>query len=127
LPSSAIRSPANLFSTILISLLLPILLVPFDLLAAQVMWGAGAVGMVAFAWLIVSRWMSDRQLITHATPAWIIPVVGLLDVPLALPGLGLSPMHGMMVLGLAVGHTNRLSRAAATFQLSRTPPMNRCT
>ncbi len=94
----------NLFGTVLISfLLLPILLAPFNLLAAQVMWGVGTVGMVAFAWLIVSRWMSDRQLVAHATPAWIIPVVGLLDVPLALPGLGLPPMHGVMVLGLAVG------------------------
>ena len=94
----------NLFGTILISLLLlPILLAPFDLLAAQIMWAAGAVGMVVFAWLIVSRWVSDRQLIAHATPAWIIPVVGLLDVPLALPGLGLPPMHGVMVLSLAVG------------------------
>lgn len=94
----------NLFGTILISLLLlPILLAPFNLVAAQIMWGLGAVGMVVFAWLIVSRWMSDRQLIAHATPAWIIPVVGLLDVPLALPGLGLPPMHGVMVLGLAVG------------------------
>jgi tellurite resistance protein len=94
----------NLFGTILISLLLlPILLAPFNLLAAQITWGVGAVGMVVFAWLIVSRWMSDRQLIAHATPAWIIPVVGLLDVPLALPGLGLPPMHGVMVMGLAVG------------------------
>jgi len=93
----------NLFGTILISLLLPILLAPVNLLAAQIMWGVGAVGMVVFAWLIVSRWMSDRQLIAHATPAWIIPVVGLLDVPLALPGLGLPPMQGVMVLGLAVG------------------------
>ena len=94
----------NLFGTFLISLLLlPILLAPFSLPAARIMWGLGAVGMVAFAWLIVSRWMSDRQLIAHATPAWIIPVVGLLDLPLALPGLGLPPMHGVMVLGLAVG------------------------
>ena len=94
----------NLFGTFLISLLLlPILLAPVNLLAAQIMWGFGVVGMVVFAWLIVSRWMSDRQLIAHATPAWIIPVVGLLDVPLALPGLGLPPMHGVMVFGLAVG------------------------
>lgn len=94
----------NLFGTILISLLLlPILLAPVSLLAAQVMWGVGAVGMVVFAWFIVSRWMTDRQVLAHATPAWIIPVVGLLDMPLALPGLGLPPMHGVMVLGLAVG------------------------
>ncbi len=103
---SEFRHPiaGNLFGTFLISLLLlPIILAPVNLLAAQIMWGLGAVGMVVFAWLIVSRWMSDRQLIAHATPAWIIPVVGLLDVPLALPGLGLPPMHGVMVLGLAVG------------------------
>ncbi len=48
-------------------------------------------------------WMSDRQQVAHATPAWIIPVVGLLDVPLALPSLGLPPLHGLMVFALAVG------------------------
>jgi len=94
----------NLFGTILISLLLlPIILGPFNLLLAQVVWVIGAVGMVVFAWMIVSRWMSDRQQVAHATPTWIIPVVGLLDMPLALPSLGLPPMHGIMVLGLAVG------------------------
>ena len=47
--------------------------------------------------------MSDRQQVAHATPAWIIPVVGLLDVPLALPSLDLPPMHGLMVASLAIG------------------------
>ncbi len=94
----------NLFGTIFISLLLlPIVIAPIALRLAQAMWIIGAIGMVVFAWLIVSRWMSDRQQVAHATPAWIIPVVGLLDVPLALPSLGLPPMHGVMVLGLAVG------------------------
>ena len=94
----------NLFGTFLISvLLLPIILAPYTILAARIMWGAGAIFMVAFAWLMVSRWMSDRQQIAHATPAWIVPVVGLLDVPLALPSLGLPPMHGVMVMALSVG------------------------
>jgi tellurite resistance protein len=94
----------NLFGTALISLLLlPILLAPYSLIAAQTLWIAGAVGMLLFAWIIVSRWMSDRQQIAHATPAWIIPVVGLLDVPLALPALGLPPLHGLAVFALAVG------------------------
>ena len=94
----------NLFGTVLISLLLlPIVLEPFARRFAQILWVIGAAGMVVFAWLIVSRWMSDRQQIAHATPAWIIPVVGLLDVPLALPTLGFPPMHGLMVLALAVG------------------------
>jgi tellurite resistance protein len=59
--------------------------------------------MLLFAWLIVSRWLSDRQQVAHATPAWFIPVVGLLDVPLALPGLNLPGMHGLMVVAMAVG------------------------
>ena len=94
----------NLFGTFLISLLLlPIVVAPVSPPLARVMWSLGAVGMLAFAWLIVSRWMSDRQQVAHATPAWIIPVVGMLDVPLAVPSLRLPPMHGVMVVGLAVG------------------------
>jgi len=94
----------NLFGTFFISLLLvPILLVPYARALAQAMWIVGAVGMVVFALVIVSRWLSDRQLLAHATPAWVVPVVGMLDLPLALPVLGLPPMHEVMVLGLAVG------------------------
>ena len=94
----------NLFGTPLISLLLlPIPLAAISLVLAQILWVLGALGMTVFAWLIVTRWMSERQQPAHATPAWIVPVVGLLDVPLALPGLGLPPLHGVMVFGLAVG------------------------
>lgn len=94
----------NLFGTVLISLLLlPIVLAPLGLALARILWVIGAAGMLFFAWLIVSRWMSDRQQVAHATPAWVIPVVGMLDVPLALPSLGLPPMHGVMVTGLALG------------------------
>ena len=94
----------NLFGTILISLLLlPIVLAPIALRLAQIMWIVGAIGMFAFAWVIVTRWMSDRQQVAHATPAWIVPVVGLLDVPLALPSLGLPPMHAVMVASVAIG------------------------
>lgn len=94
----------NLFGTFLISLLLlPILLAPVSLPLARGLWALGAVGMMAFAWLIVGRWMSNRQQAAHATPAWIVPVVGLLDVPLAVPALDLIPLHEVMVMALAVG------------------------
>ena len=94
----------SLFGTILISLLLlPIVLAPIGLSLARGLWILGASGMVLFAWLMVSRWMSDRQQVAHATPAWIVPVVGLLDVPLALPVLGLPDLQGLMVFCLAVG------------------------
>ena len=94
----------SLFGTVPISLLqLPIVIAPFELLAAQIIWFVGAVGMVAFAWLIVSRWLSDRQQVAHATPAWIIPIVGLLNVPFAVPVLNLPSTHSVMIFGLAVG------------------------
>ncbi len=94
----------NLFGTPLISLLLlPIPLAPLSLHLARLLWIVGALGMTLFAWWIVTRWLSDRQQAAHATPAWIVPVVGLLDVPLALPVLGLPPMPAVMVFALAVG------------------------
>ncbi len=52
----------NLFGTFLISLLLlPIVLAEHHLALARGLWGAGVVGMLGFAWLIVSRWMSDHS------------------------------------------------------------------
>jgi tellurite resistance protein len=94
----------NLFGTVLISLLLlPILLASISLVLARIVWALGAVGMLVFAWLMVDRWLRNRQLLAHATPAWIVPVVGMLDVPLAVPSLSLTSLHGVMVLALAVG------------------------
>jgi tellurite resistance protein len=99
----------SLFGTLLISLLLlPIVVAPINVTLARTLWVVGAIAMNGFAWLIVSRWMSSRQQAAHATPAWIVPVVGLLDVPLAVPSLGLpadmyANVHQLMVLDLAVG------------------------
>ncbi len=94
----------NLFGTVLISLLLlPIVIAPVAIRVAQVVWLAGAVPMLGFAWLVVDRWMGNRQQTQHATPAWIVPVVGLLDVPLAVPGIALPAAHGLMLPCLAIG------------------------
>ncbi len=94
----------NLFGTAIISaLLLPIVLAPLSLPLARGLWAAGTVAMIAFAWFIVDRWLSDRQQVAHATPAWVVPVVGMLDIPLAVPALHLPPLHGLMVVALAVG------------------------
>ena len=94
----------SLFATIPISLLLfPVVLAPVFPTVAIVSWTIGTISMAAFAWLIVDRWMESRQHIAHATPAWIVPIVGLLDVPLAMPSLGLESVHGVMVAGLAIG------------------------
>jgi tellurite resistance protein len=93
-----------MFGTAAISLLLlPIVMVHASREIAFGMWVVGAVGMVFLALLTLSRWISRRQQMPHATPAWIIPVVGLLDVPLAMPALGLPASSELGVLSLAVG------------------------
>jgi tellurite resistance protein len=94
----------NLFGTLFISLLLiPIPIADVSLPVARVVWIIGAVGMILFAWFIVSRWLSQRQNPTHATPAWIVPVVGLIDIPLAAPTIRLAHIDGFLMLALAVG------------------------
>ena len=94
----------NMFGTPLISLLLlPIPLAGISLSLARATWAAGAIGMTVFAWFAVSRWMQGRQNPAHATPAWIVPVVGMIDVPLALPSLQWPDLSGVMMFALAVG------------------------
>jgi tellurite resistance protein len=94
----------NLFGTFFISLLLiPIQIADFNLFIARIVWILGAGGMILFAWVIISRWLSQRQKTVHATPAWIVPVVGLIDVPLAAPSIQLSHIDGILLMSLAVG------------------------
>jgi tellurite resistance protein len=95
---------SNLFGTPMISLLLlPFVLVDYSLTLARLSWVLGAVGMTVLAWVIVMRWMTVRLTAPHVSPPWIVPVVGMLDVPLAVPVLQWDGLHGVMVFGLAVG------------------------
>lgn len=84
-------------------LLLPMLLPSPWLLMARALWVTGAFGMTAFAWFSVQRWIGMRQEPVYVTPTWIIPVVGLLDIPLAYPLLGVPAWHEPMLFALAVG------------------------
>lgn len=76
------------FGTICISLLL----LPFALQKlgipetfSLIVWILGAVLMLVFSVHIVQFWICHKFELAHITPAWIIPVVGLLDLPIALP------------------------------------------
>ncbi|WP_132254307.1 SLAC1 anion channel family protein [Methylobacterium segetis] len=94
----------NLFGTVLISLLLlPFVLRGLSPTLAAAAWILGVVGMVPFAVLIVNRWMGSRQRLAHATPAWMVPVVGLLDVPLAAASVGLPHTQTLSLFSLSVG------------------------
>lgn len=94
----------NFFGTPIISLLLlAAVTAPYSVALTYALWGAGTASMLGFAWLIVSRWMSVRQQIAHATPAWMIPVVGTLNISIAGVTLGLPGAHALSAFGLAVG------------------------
>lgn len=87
------------FATFAISLLL----LPFCLhlwgffQLAFYVWTCGVVLMLIFSAYIVSFWISYPHNISHITPAWIIPVVGILDIPLAIPILQIE-LLGIMEL-----------------------------
>jgi len=94
----------NFFGTPIISLLLlPAVAAPYSVALATALWVAGTISMLGFAWLIVSRWMSVRQQVVHATPAWMIPVVGTLNISIAGVTLELPGAHALSAFGLAVG------------------------
>lgn len=94
----------NTFATFWVSmLLLPLVIAPYSLQAARVLWGLGAAGVLVFSWYIVGRWLRGQHQAAQAAPAWMLPVVGLLDLPLAVPSLELPQLGGLMMLGLAVG------------------------
>lgn len=52
-------------------------------------WALGAAVQLAFTLVILSRWMHQTQFqITHSSPAWFIPIVGNIVVPIAGVPLG---------------------------------------
>jgi tellurite resistance protein len=95
---------SNFFATPIIALLLLSAVVyPHAAASARVLWGVGAIAMTVFAWLTVSRWMSVRQQLAHATPAWMVPVVGMLNVSIGGVAMEQPALHAVCVFALAVG------------------------
>ena len=94
----------NFFGTPIISLLLlPAVVAPLFGALTKALWLIGTVSMLGFAWLIVSRWMSVRQQIVHATPAWMIPIVGTLNISIVGVTLDVPGAQAVSAFGLAVG------------------------
>lgn len=74
---------ANFFSAISIGLLLlAIGTNPFSRFLAEGIWLMGATLHLSFTLLIVSRWITKNYEITHSNPAWFLPVVGNIIVPI---------------------------------------------
>lgn len=93
-----------LFGTPVISLLLlPLVLAEYSLPLARALWLTGVAGMALLAWSMVNRWIGTRQQNSQAVPAWIVPVVGMIDVPLATSALRWTHLHDLMMFFLSVG------------------------
>lgn len=74
---------ANFFSAISIGLLLlAIGTNPFNRSLAEGIWFIGATLHLSITLLIVSRWITKNYEITHSNPAWFLPVVGNIIVPI---------------------------------------------
>ncbi len=94
----------SFFGTILICLLLlPGILRQYNLLLAEWVWGIGAALQFFFAWMVIRKWLDSRQDPGNALPAWIIPVVGTLDVPIVGTQLPIPGVHEICLLFYGIG------------------------
>ncbi|WP_163138782.1 SLAC1 anion channel family protein, partial [Arhodomonas sp. KWT] len=84
----------SFFPTISISLvLLGTLALVHAPAVAPWLWGAGAAAQLAFTLYIVGAWLhQERFEIVHVSPAWFIPAVGNILVPIAGVPLGLAEL-----------------------------------
>lgn len=96
----------SFFGTITISLLLiPIIINKYHHMTAYIIWLIGVIGTLCFAIYMVHFWIETKHEKTHLTPAWIIPVVGTLDIPLAahlFPEYSYIPYINIMALAIGL-------------------------
>lgn len=94
----------NFFATIPITLLLvPTVTIAYLPQLSKALWVIGAVLMVWFAWYMVSRWLSVRQEVAHVTPAWILPVVGIINVPVFSNITHVAAYNDIAIATIAIG------------------------
>ena len=73
----------NLFGVFFISLLIiSAFLSNYDQQLGFVIWVIGTVSMSIFAWIVLTRWFNHPQDPQNALPVWLVPLMGILDVPL---------------------------------------------
>ncbi|MBS1665372.1 MAG: SLAC1 anion channel family protein [Bacteroidetes bacterium] len=92
------------FSTVSISILLmPGILVPYSVVLADVIWLIGVVITLVSAWYVMRKWTTGRQSWENAVPAWVLPVTGTLNVPIAGNALGFPGSREICVMFFGIG------------------------
>ena len=101
-----IQHPVSIsfFATFIISLLLiPGIILPYNVNVAIIIWSAGAIMMFLFSWFVLCKWLSQQQEPGNAMPAWIIPIVGTLDVPIVGYRLPIPGIHEICMAFFGIG------------------------
>ncbi|MFC3562829.1 SLAC1 anion channel family protein [Pedobacter jamesrossensis] len=106
LVSSEFKNPVTLcfFATISVSLLLlPGVILPYLPLTAKVMWIFGASSMFLFAWYVFRSWIDNMQEQEKAMPVWVLPIVGMLDLPIVGHQIDLPGMSEISIMAFGIG------------------------
>jgi tellurite resistance protein len=94
----------SFFATFIISMLLvPGIILPYNVNAAVIIWSAGAIMMFVFSWFVLRKWLDRQQEPGSAMPAWIIPIVGTLDVPIVGYRLPIPGIHEICLVFFGIG------------------------
>ncbi len=94
----------SFFGTFIVSLLLlPGILLPYSLDLAIGIWVPGTVLMAVFSWWVFRKWLSGQQEPANALPAWILPIVGTLDIPIVGARLPIDGIREICLLFFGIG------------------------
>lgn len=94
----------SFFGTYIISLLLlPGILLRWNEKLAVVVWAAGTVLMLLFALYVLRFWLAKPKQPESIHPAWIIPIVGTLDVPIIGMHLPVEGIREISTFFFAIG------------------------
>jgi len=73
----------NLFGVFFISLLIISgFLFNYEQQLGFIIWVIGTASISVFSWIVLSRWFGHPQNPQNALPVWLVPLIGILDVPL---------------------------------------------
>jgi tellurite resistance protein len=106
LVSAEIKHPVSVsfFATFIVCLLLipGVFQNKFPFIATT-MWCIGAALMFIFAWYVLRKWIDHQQEPQNAVPAWLLPLVGTLDIPVVGLKLTIAGIQEVSKIAFGIG------------------------
>jgi len=94
----------SFFTTFIVSLLLiPGIILPYSTNLAVGVWIIGAVLVFVFAFVRLRTMFFTTQEPSNALPSWLLPIVGIIDVPIVGYSLPLPGIHEICVVYFGIG------------------------